>query len=79
MDEVRGVLEAYRRATKEVGGKSIACLKRALAAHGVIGSCAVAPDTPALTGDEAGRFDAAFEQVRQLARERIGAPWVSTP
>ena len=78
MDEVRSVLDAFRGATQAAGSKrSIACLKRALHRMGVIQSDAVAPGTPALGPEEAERFDAAFARVRQLARERIGAPWVS--
>jgi len=78
MEEVRLVVAAFRDATREAGGKrTIACLKRALAAQGVLSSAAVAAGTPALAADQAERFDAAFEQVRQLARERIGPPWVS--
>jgi dihydrodipicolinate synthase/N-acetylneuraminate lyase len=78
MDEVRSVLDAFRGATQQAGSKrSIACLKRALRLMGVIESDAVAPGTPALGREEAERFDAAFARVRQLARERIGAPWVS--
>jgi len=78
MDQVRGVLSAFRSATHEAGGKrSIACLKRALARLGVIGSAAVASGTPALSTQEAESFDAAFERVQLLARETIGDPWVS--
>ena len=80
MDEVRSVLEAFREATQAAGGKrSIACLKRALRCMGVVGSDAVAPGTPALGPDDAERFDAAFARVRELSRERIGAPWISQP
>jgi len=75
---VRSVLEAFREATQAAGGKrSIACLKRALRCIGVIESDAVAPGTPALGPEAAERFDAAFARVRELSRERIGAPWVS--
>jgi dihydrodipicolinate synthase/N-acetylneuraminate lyase len=78
MEEVRVVVAAFRDATRAAGGKhTIACLKRALAAQGVIASAAVAKGTAALAADQADRFDAAFEQVRALAREKIGAPWVS--
>jgi dihydrodipicolinate synthase/N-acetylneuraminate lyase len=78
MDEVRSVLEAFRDATREAGSKrSVACLKRALRLLGVIQSDAVAPGTAPLGPAEAARFDAAFERVLQLSRERIGAPWVS--
>jgi len=78
MDAVRSVLEAFRDATREAGGKrSIACLKRALRVLGVIQSDAVAPGTAPLGPEGAARFDAAFERVLQLSRERIGAPWIS--
>ena len=78
MDQAREVLEAFRRATAEVGGgHAIACFKRALRSMGVITSAAVAPGTPALEAQQAERFDAAFNRVRALARERIGRPWVT--
>jgi dihydrodipicolinate synthase/N-acetylneuraminate lyase len=78
MDEVRAVLEAFRDASRAAGGKkSIACLKRALRRQGVIQSDAVAPGTSPLSPEEAERFDAAFERVQALARERVGAPWVT--
>jgi dihydrodipicolinate synthase/N-acetylneuraminate lyase len=78
MDTVREVLGAFRTATRESGGKrTIACLKRALAAQGVISCAAVAEGTPALSGEQEDLFDEAFERVRQLARDRIGDPWVS--
>jgi len=80
MGEVRSVLEAFREATRRAGAKcSIACLKRALAQRGVIAHAAVAPGTAALSGAGAERFDADFEMIRELASERIGAPWVSLP
>ena len=79
MGEVKSVLDAFRACTKEAGGsRTIACLKRALALRGVIGSDLVAPGTPTLEGEDAERFDRAFENVLALARERIGAPWVTT-
>ncbi len=78
MQEVREVLEAFRTRTREAGGKrTIACLKRALRALGVIDSVAVAPGTPALSSPDAERFDEAFAEIQALARERIGVPWVS--
>ena len=80
MDEVRAVLKAFHDACHAAGPKrSIACLKRALKTLGVAESDAVAPGTPPLGAAEAERFDAAFERVLQLSRERIGAPWVSQP
>ncbi len=80
MDEAREVLEAYRSGARAAGGRrSIACLKRALAKLGVLKSDAVARGTPELARPDAERFDASFERVRELARERIGAPWVTLP
>ena len=79
MAEVKSVLEAFRTCTKEAGGsRTIACLKRALALRGVIGSDLVAPGTPSLEGEHAERFDRAFENILAMARDQIGAPWVST-
>ncbi len=72
------VLEAFRVGTHLSAGKrTIACLKRALATLGVIRHDGVAPGTPALSRPDAERFDAAFERVRALARERLGEPWVT--
>ncbi len=78
MDQVREVLEAFRAGTWAAGGRrTIACIKRALRSLGVVTSDAVAEGTPELTAPDAERFDAVFEDVLALARERIGAPWVS--
>ena len=78
MEAVRSVVEAFRVGTRQAGGKrTIACLKRALLTLGVIGSDAVAPGTPHLTRPDVERFDAAFEQVRVLARERLLPTWVT--
>ena len=33
--------------------------------------------TPRLAPDEVAAFDAAFQQVRELARDLVGAPWLS--
>jgi len=79
MDQVREVVESYRTLARSAGGKrGIACLKRALRNLGVIDSCAVAQGTPVLPAADAPRFDEGFARVRALARERIGAPWLST-
>ncbi|MDH5307803.1 MAG: dihydrodipicolinate synthase family protein, partial [Myxococcales bacterium] len=79
MDQVRSVLEAFRTLTRSVGRqRSVACLKRALRLLGVLESSAVAPGTPALSEADAARFDEGFARVRELAHERIGAPWIST-
>jgi dihydrodipicolinate synthase/N-acetylneuraminate lyase len=78
MDAAESVLGAFRAATRAGGAsRTIACLKRALLLQGVIASDAVAPGTPALGAAEAARFDAAFAAVRQLARERIDATWLT--
>ncbi|HEY5657447.1 MAG TPA: dihydrodipicolinate synthase family protein [Myxococcota bacterium] len=78
MDEVRGVLETYRNLARGVGGaRSIACLKRALCALGVIRSGVVAHGTPALPEADAARFDEGLARVLDGVRERIAAPWVS--
>jgi dihydrodipicolinate synthase/N-acetylneuraminate lyase len=78
--ECEAVLEAFRSGTRLAGGRrSIACLKRALLTQGVLTSDAVAKGTPSLARPDAERFDASFERVRELAAERIGAPWVTRP
>jgi dihydrodipicolinate synthase/N-acetylneuraminate lyase len=78
MDHVHAVLDAFRTGTHSAGGKrAIACFKRALQTLGVISSAAVARGTPELTRPDAERFDAVFENVRAMARERIGDPWVT--
>ncbi|MEE2679029.1 MAG: dihydrodipicolinate synthase family protein [Myxococcota bacterium] len=78
MDACRRLFEAYREATQAAAGpRGIACMKRALVQCGVVSSDAVAPGTPRLAPDEAAAFDAAFQQVRELARDLVGAPWLS--
>lgn len=78
MAEVRRVVDAFRKGTFSAGGRcTIACLKHALVRKGVISSAAVAKSTPTLTGEDAARFDAVLDEVDQLARVHIGAPWVS--
>jgi dihydrodipicolinate synthase/N-acetylneuraminate lyase len=80
MERVRRVLQAFHSAAHPAaGGRTIACLKRALYRLGVISSSAVATGTPTLAEDEAERFDAAFAGVRELVRECIGPPWISEP
>jgi dihydrodipicolinate synthase/N-acetylneuraminate lyase len=78
MEQVHEVLRAFAAAT-EPGGRrrAIASFKRALLRLGVIRSAAVAPGTPPLSPQDAERFDLRFAAVRELARERIGEPWVS--
>jgi dihydrodipicolinate synthase/N-acetylneuraminate lyase len=78
MDQVHQVLRAFAEASEPPGRpRAIASFKRALLCLGVIGSAAVAPGTPPLGPEEARRFDERFAAVRELARERIGEPWVS--
>jgi dihydrodipicolinate synthase/N-acetylneuraminate lyase len=72
------VLGEFRAATKAGGAsRTIACLKRALLAQGVLTSDAVASGTPALGAEEAERFDAAFARVRALSRELLEPAWVT--
>jgi dihydrodipicolinate synthase/N-acetylneuraminate lyase len=82
MEQVRGVLEAFRRASEDALGprprsSPIACIKRALLKMGVVTSDAVAPGTRPLAPGAAAAFDAHLEQVRAMAREAIGEPWVT--
>ncbi len=77
MEQVHEVLRAFTAATELSGSRPIASFKRALLRLGVIQSGAVAPGTPALSPEEAARFDERFAAVCELARERIGEPWVS--
>jgi dihydrodipicolinate synthase/N-acetylneuraminate lyase len=78
MRQVRSLLEAFRAATQAAGAKhTIACIKRALLAQGVVRSAAVARGTPALAADAAARFDEAFAAVRAMSQETIGEPWTT--
>jgi len=79
MTRVKRVLDAYRDASKLFGSRSIASLKRALLLRGVVASDAVAEGTPALSQEEAARFDAAFEGVTALSEELLPASWVTRP
>lgn len=78
MDQVREVLEAFQTQVAAAGRRHlIACIKQALRSLGVIVNASVAPGTPALSEAAAARFETGFAAVCRLARERIGAPWVS--
>ena len=78
MDRVRQVLEAFSIGSHAAGGKrTIACFKRALLRLGVISSDAVAAGTPALARPDAERFDAVFEEVREMARQLLVPTWVT--
>jgi dihydrodipicolinate synthase/N-acetylneuraminate lyase len=79
MDQVREVLSAFQSRVAEAGDRHmIACIKHALCSLGVVSSACVARGTPALSEEAAGRFERAFAGVRELADERIGAPWASS-
>jgi dihydrodipicolinate synthase/N-acetylneuraminate lyase len=78
MDQIRRVLELLRLRTRQEGSsRMIACIKRALLSLGVTGSAAVARGTPGLSSHAAERFDESFAEIREMARETIGAPWVT--
>jgi dihydrodipicolinate synthase/N-acetylneuraminate lyase len=78
MEDLRGVVDAFSKGTCLAGGRrTIACLKHALRGDGVISSVAVAPGTPDLSGSDAERFEEAYAEARELARRRVGAPWVT--
>jgi dihydrodipicolinate synthase/N-acetylneuraminate lyase len=78
MEQVGQVLELMSLRTRQEGSsRTIACIKRALLSLGVIRSAAVARGTPQLSPHAAERFDETFAEVRAIARETIGAPWVS--
>ncbi len=78
MRDTKRVLEAFRQATRLVGGHhTIACLKRALLQRGVITSAAVAEGTPALSPAAAARFDKAFADVRALSTKTLAPIWAT--
>ncbi len=78
MDAAQRVLDAFRdRCVVPSGKRTLACLKRSLYREGVISSACVAPGTPALTDEDALGFDAAFEEVKALAAQEIGEPWLT--
>jgi len=73
MDAAQRVVDAFRdRCVVASGKRTLACLKRALYLEGVISSPCVAPGTPELTPAEAEQFDAAFAEVKEIAREALG-------
>jgi dihydrodipicolinate synthase/N-acetylneuraminate lyase len=78
MEQVRTVVDAFREGTFAAGGRrTIACLKRALQNLGVTHCANVAPGTPELTRPDTERFDQVFADVRALAEQTLGEPWVS--
>jgi len=78
MAQAQRLAAAFRAATRQAGGRSIACLKRALLLRGVLSSAAVAQGSAALAPEQAARFDADFDATCALARELLADPWVST-
>jgi len=78
MNRAQRVVDAFRDRTFAAGGRrTLACLKRALYREGVISSPCVAPGTPPLTNVDAERFDEAFAEVKELAANEIGEPWLT--
>ncbi len=78
MEELRQLFRSFRRAYSFPGGRrSIAALKRGLFKLGVISSDAVAPGTPALSGEEASCFDRDLEILRAELQTRLPDVWVS--
>jgi len=78
MNAAQRVVDAFRDRTVAASGKrTLASLKRALYREGVISSPCVAPGTPELTASDAERFDVAFEEVKELAANEIGDPWIT--
>lgn len=57
--------------------KGVAAIKRAMFTRGVISSPRVAPRTPALTDDEARRFDADFDDFLEDLKGSVGCPSLS--
>ena len=79
MEQAQNIADAFRSSTTMPSGKrpTLACLKRALLTEGVISSDRVAEGTPALSHEDAKRFDEAFEGVKDLAANTIGASWLT--
>ncbi|MBJ18832.1 MAG: dihydrodipicolinate synthase family protein [bacterium] len=78
MESAQRVVDAFRDRTVAASGKrTLACLKQALYREGVISSARVAPGTPELAPSDVERFDIAFEEVKELAANEIGDPWLT--
>jgi dihydrodipicolinate synthase/N-acetylneuraminate lyase len=79
MDQAQRIVDAFRDATAVAAGgrRTLACLKRALYHEGVVSSACVAAGTPALSSEDAERFDEAFAGVKAQAAETIGDPWLT--
>ncbi|MEM9177853.1 MAG: dihydrodipicolinate synthase family protein [Myxococcota bacterium] len=73
MDAAQRVVDAFRDLCVVASGKrTLACLKRALYAEGVISSPCVAPGTPELAPGEAEDFDAKFAALKDTAARELG-------
>lgn len=78
MVQVKEVLNHYRQGARSLDVRcSIACIKRALLRSGVIDNAAVAPGTPALSPEDAERFDLVWDEVLALARDNLIPTWVT--
>src|SRR5262245_61259564 len=66
MDEIKALFERFRESSS-FGGKrrTLAVLKRGLHRMGVLSSDAVASGTPALSAEDAARFDRALDELMQ--------------
>jgi dihydrodipicolinate synthase/N-acetylneuraminate lyase len=80
MDELAALFRAFSESYRFPSGKrSLAALKRGLLRAGVLTSDAVARGTAAFTADEAARFDAAIERLRDDTAAVLPARWRSDP
>jgi len=79
MDEMKRLFERFRASYSFPGGsRRLAALKRGLFKLGVVSSDAVAAETPALSAEEASRFDCDFETLRAEVQTRLPEVWVSS-
>jgi dihydrodipicolinate synthase/N-acetylneuraminate lyase len=80
MEEMKHVFSRFRGAcTFEGGGRrTLAALKRGLLRIGVTTTDRVAPGTPALSAEDADRFDAAWETVHAEIRATLPDRWCSS-
>ena len=73
MDAAQRVVDAFRDLCVVPSGKrTLACLKRALYAEGVISSPCVAPGTPDLAPGEGEAFDEKFSALKETAERELG-------
>jgi dihydrodipicolinate synthase/N-acetylneuraminate lyase len=80
MVELSGIFERLRAACAFPSGRrTIAALKRGLLHLGVTRSDAVAPGTPALSAEEARRFDGDLDEIRARIASALPPRWRSDP